>query len=73
MEEDEKESDEVEINVGGDREAGRRREKRRERAEQDASDFHFICLHFFVKSVSKLRKWKIQDRGLGNVLNISIP
>ena len=39
MEEDENESDEVEINVGGDREAGKRREKRRERTEQDASDF----------------------------------
>lgn len=40
MEEDEKESDEIEINVGGDRGGGRRRENRRERTEQDTTDFH---------------------------------
>lgn len=40
MEEDEKESDEIEINVGGDRGQG----KRRDRIEQNTKDIYFICL-----------------------------
>lgn len=53
--EDEKKSDEIEINVGGVRGQGRRREKRRDRLEQDTKIFtssaSFVC-----KSMSKMRK-----------------
>lgn len=43
MEEDEKE---IKIHVGGDKEAGRRREKSREKTEQYTTQFYFSCLFF---------------------------
>ncbi len=53
MGEDEKESDEIELNVGGDSGAGRRMKKRRERTEQERQIFtssaHFSFGNQFLK------------------------
>lgn len=54
MEEDEKKSDEIEINVGGDRGQGKRRKKRRDRIELDTKDIYFICL--ICKPISKIEE-----------------
>lgn len=47
MEEDEKESNEIELNVGGDSGAGGRRKKRRERTEQEGKIFTLLANSFF--------------------------
>lgn len=61
MEEDEKESDEIELNVGGDGGAVRRRKKRRERTEQEGKIYTSSANFFWGGGQSCVKSEKKEE------------